>query len=224
MFEYGAARVSISRCYGRPGEPAPSISLCSIMGPSLRSLIAAESAIHLSQYRGLRGTSNTGPFMSMVERGWAWPARSSPQPPEAEARKAWLEGAGHAHHNRQRDDGAGAAPKRGSCMAGVMVLSAVGWYRRNMASGEDRRADVPNAVTAAVGRNGGNGIAEPRPGRDRFPSERGDVRPVRPPPSGSSGTLVRPSTCDGGQPPASSRPRPWLCARRSAWPAPRPTP
>jgi hypothetical protein len=192
-------------------------------GPSLRSLIATEPAIPRLRYCGLVGTSNIGSFMSMVERGWAWPARSSPQPPEAEARRAWLEGAGHAHHNRQRDEGAGAAPGRGSCCAGFMVLSAVGWHRRNMASGEDRRPDVPNAVTAKAGRNGGNGIAGPRPGRDRFPSERDGVRTVRPP-SCSSGTLVRPSTCGGGQPPASWRPRPWLCVRRSAWPAPRPTP
>jgi len=168
--------------------------------------------------------SNTGPFMSMVERGWAWPARSSPQPPKAEARRAWLEGAGHAHHNRQRDEGAGAAPERGSCLAGFMVLSAVGRHRRNMASGEDRRPDVPNAVTAEAGRNGGNGIAEPRPGWDRLLSERDGVRVLRPPPSGSSGTPVYPSTCGEGQPPASSQPRPWLCALRSVWPAPHPTP
>jgi hypothetical protein len=52
-----------------------------------------------------------------------------------------------------------------------MVLSAVGRHRRNMASGEDRRPDVPNAVTAEAGRNEEDGIAEPRPGWDRLASE-----------------------------------------------------
>lgn len=65
---------------------------------------------------GLTEISNTAPFRSMVERGWAWPARSSPQPPKAEVRRAWLEGAGHAHHNRYRHEGAGAVAKRDSVL------------------------------------------------------------------------------------------------------------
>jgi hypothetical protein len=42
----------------------------------------------------------------MVERGTTGPARSSPQPPRAVARRARLEGAGPVAHHRSRNEGA----------------------------------------------------------------------------------------------------------------------
>ena len=52
------------------------------------------------------------PFIPMVERGSGGPARSSPQPPKAVARRARLEGAGPPDHHRPRNGGAAAVAGR----------------------------------------------------------------------------------------------------------------
>jgi hypothetical protein len=74
--------------------------------PSLRSLIAAAPSngfFQSSQFLELEEDSNSMPFIPMVERRAERPARSIPQPPEAVARRARIEGAGCSVHHRPRN-------------------------------------------------------------------------------------------------------------------------
>ena len=157
------------------------------------------------------------PFIPMVERGSGGPARSSPQPPKAVARRARLEGAGPPDHHRPRNGGAAAvagevAPP-GTWFSPRSEISAATWLQGG--------ADVPMSRTrSSRRRNGGGGIVEPRPGRDGLPlTDRREAALSVPAPSG---TRYCHATCGAGRPPACGRRRPWPCARRSAGPGPAP--
>src|SRR4051812_1269122 len=139
-------------------------------GPPLRSLIAAAPSsgfFQSSQILELEEDSNSMPFIPMVERRAERSARSIPQPPEAVARRARIEGVGRSAHHRPRNK---VLPLG---WAGILLCGGHGSRRgrstrRNMASGKGRRPDVPNAVIAWASRNEGGGIVEPHPGRDRL--------------------------------------------------------
>ena len=74
--------------------------------PSLRSLIATTPSngfFQSSQFLELEEDSNSVPLIPMVERRDERPAQSIPQPPEAVARRARIEGAGRSSHHRPRN-------------------------------------------------------------------------------------------------------------------------
>src|SRR5688572_8241283 len=74
--------------------------------PSLRSLIATAPSngfFQSSQFLELEEDSNSVPLIPMVERRDERPTQSIPQPPEAVARRARIEGAGRSSHHHPRN-------------------------------------------------------------------------------------------------------------------------
>ena len=159
------------------------------------------------------------PFIPMVERGSGGPARSSPQPPKAVARRARLEGAGPPDHHRPRNGGAAAVAGRSRLRRAHGSLRGRR-YPPQHGFREGPTSRCPERGHRRARRNGGGGIVEPRPGRDGLPlTDRREAALSVPAPSG---TRYCHATCGAGRPPACGRRRLWPCARRSAGPGPAP--
>ena len=144
-----------------------------------------------------------------LEQGWAWPARSSPQPPKAVARRARLEGAGPPDHHRPRNGGAAAVAGRSR------LRRAHGSLRGRRYPPQHGFREGPTSRCPERGHRAateGAGSSSPVPAGTGSRWLTGAAISVPAP----SGTRCCPATCGAGRPPTSERRRPWLCGRRSA--------